>query len=107
MSVMEKPRTMIDFFTREQQPGESYAQFAMALQAILARAYPPSLKAQLRPLEHAGIVELIKAATYLSATRATTTNKKPHPVQMFLLNQRVTRTGSPNPHKSFRVSTKL
>ncbi|VUZ44917.1 unnamed protein product [Hymenolepis diminuta] len=91
MNVTEKPRTMSDFFQRKQQPGESYAQFAMALETILveatgdrfspedqeylvsncfiARAYPPSLQTQLWKLEHASIVELIKTATHLSTTR--------------------------------------
>ncbi|VUZ51805.1 unnamed protein product [Hymenolepis diminuta] len=91
MSVTEKPRAVSDFFQRKQQPGESYVQFAMALQAILAeatgnrfspadqeylvsncfiaRAEPLSLQTQLRPLGHAGIVELIKTATNLSTTR--------------------------------------
>ncbi|KAM3185575.1 hypothetical protein ACTXT7_006085 [Hymenolepis weldensis] len=35
MSVTEKLKAMANFFQPRQQPGESYAQFAMVLQAIL------------------------------------------------------------------------
>ncbi|VUZ56485.1 unnamed protein product [Hymenolepis diminuta] len=101
MSVTEEPREMSDFFERERQPGESYAQFAMALQAILveatgnrfspadqeylvsscfiARAKPHSLKTQLRPLKHAGIVELIRAATNLSSIRDNPNHQETRP----------------------------
>ncbi|VUZ50606.1 unnamed protein product [Hymenolepis diminuta] len=101
MSVTERTRAMSDFFQRKQQPGESYAQFAMALQAILVEATgnrfspadqeylvsncfiahvePPSLQTQLRPLEHAGIVELIKAATNLSTSRGNPNQRETPP----------------------------
>ncbi|KAM3184566.1 hypothetical protein ACTXT7_008112 [Hymenolepis weldensis] len=36
MSITKKPKTMMGFHRRRQQPGESYAQFGMSLQAILA-----------------------------------------------------------------------
>lgn len=101
MSIMEEPRTMSDFFTRKQQPGESYARFAMALQAILAestgnrfspedqeylvsncfiaRTYPPSLQTHLRPLERAGIVELVKAANNFATTLGNHNHPKTSP----------------------------
>lgn len=90
ISIMEKPKTVMDFYRRRQQPRESYVQFATSLQATLAettgngfspedqeylvstrfiaRVYPPSPQAHLTPLEYAGIVELVKAANIFSTT---------------------------------------
>ncbi|VUZ45101.1 unnamed protein product [Hymenolepis diminuta] len=101
MSITEKPKSMMDFFQRRQKPGESFAQFAIALQAILAgatgtrfspedqeylvstcfiaRVCPPSLRAHLASLEHAGIVELIKAANTFSATVGNHSQALPQP----------------------------
>ena len=85
MRHTEVQRRPVDLFKRRQRPGESYAQFAMALQTILdacfrnrvsadvqeellcaafiAGIYPPTLQGKLESLGHTGIVELIRAAT--------------------------------------------
>ena len=85
MQHTEVQRRPVDLFKRRQRPGESYAQFAMALQTILDACfrnrvsadvqeellcaafivgiYPPTLQGKLESLGHTGIVELIRAAT--------------------------------------------
>ncbi|VUZ49358.1 unnamed protein product [Hymenolepis diminuta] len=89
MSITEKPKSAADLFRRKQKPGESYVQYAIAIQSILggctgnrfppseqeylvslrflSGVYPPALQNHLANMEHAGIVELVKAANAFSS----------------------------------------
>ncbi|KAM3182920.1 hypothetical protein ACTXT7_011385 [Hymenolepis weldensis] len=90
MDYAEGPKGMVEFRQRRQRPGESYGQFAVALQAILVEAkghrfspgyqgylvlshfigkdHPPTLQAHLKLLEHADIGEFLKTFNALVNT---------------------------------------
>ena len=101
MQHTEMQRHPVDFFQRPQRPGESYAQFALALQSIfgtcfrnraqpdlqeelicanfIAGVYPPTLQGKLKSLDRCSIAELIKSATENGQT--THMHDQPYPTR--------------------------
>ncbi|VUZ55300.1 unnamed protein product [Hymenolepis diminuta] len=102
LSLTEKLRPMGYVFTRKQQPGDSYAQFAMALQAILAESTESTEQILSRRSGHAGIVELINAVINFTTTLGNRDQLKIPPRPNIPIQPKISPYRHPKPTQAIR-----